>query len=163
MKHPQKCSKLAYSKNQIIYPIKEKFYLTKKKFILEITTQVLRSNLILLIDGKIIVSAENHDRRDSSASAQSDSASLSENNPKPINPDTVGVLLYNFSRENISYFILRFHCLVYQYVRSIHINHLKQLRLFPHQIFVVVWKKALKKIQAQPPISLTQMIPLHVR
>ena len=47
----------------------------------------------MLIEEKneILVSAENHDRRDSSASAHSDSASLSENNPKPINPDTVGV------------------------------------------------------------------------
>ena len=41
------------------------------------------------LSNEILVSAENHDRRDSSASAHSDSASLSENNPKPINPDTV--------------------------------------------------------------------------
>ena len=44
MKHPQKCSKLAYSK-KIIYPTKKKFYLTKKKFIPEITTQVTLSKL----------------------------------------------------------------------------------------------------------------------
>ena len=50
-------------------------------------------NAFKTVDGLSIelflVSAENHDRRDSSASAHSDSASLSENNPKPINPDTV--------------------------------------------------------------------------
>ena len=44
------------------------------------------------LSNEILVSAENHDRRDSSASAHSDSASLSENNPKPINPDTVSDL-----------------------------------------------------------------------
>ena len=105
-------------------------------------------------------SAENHDRRDSSASAHSDSASLSENNPKPINPDTVSDL--SISNRFLE-LIFRFHCPVYQYVRSIHINHLKPPRLFPHPIFVVVWKKALKKIQAHPPINQTQMILLHVR
>jgi len=35
--------------------------------------------------------ADNHDRRDSSASAHSDSASFTENNSKPVNPDTISL------------------------------------------------------------------------